>query len=193
MPSTGSSTATPRWAARSVSGRLPDFPWDRLVPWAEHARAHPDGVVDLSIGTPVDPTPQVVQDALAGAADSPGYPLTVGRVDLRQACVDWLERRFEVTGLGVDAVLPAIGSKELIAGLPSHLGLGPGDVVVTPALAYPTYEVGAVLAGATRGAHRLPDLGRPGAGRHGLGELPLEPDRPGAARRAPAQGPRLVP
>ncbi len=138
----------PRWAARAVSSRLPDFPWDKLAPYAERARAHPDGLVDLSVGTPVDPTPEVVQAALRGAADSPGYPLTIGRADLRQACADWLSRRFGVAGLGLDAVLPVIGSKELIASLPGHLGLGPGDTVVAPALAYPTYEVGAVLAGA---------------------------------------------
>ncbi len=62
--------------------------------------------------------------------------------------MDWLARRFGVTGLGLDGVLPSIGSKELIAGLPTHLGVGPGDLVVHPALAYPTYEVGAALAGA---------------------------------------------
>jgi succinyldiaminopimelate transaminase len=101
------------------------------------------------VGTPVDPTPEVVKRALRAAADAPGYPVTVGRAELRQACVDWLERRFGVQGLGLGNVLPAIGSKELIAALPTHLGLGPGDVVVTPALAYPTYEVGAALAGAT--------------------------------------------
>jgi succinyldiaminopimelate transaminase len=104
--------------------------------------------VDLSVGTPVDPTPQVVQEALAAAADSPGYPMTAGRADTRQACVDWLARRFDVTGLDASAVLPVIGSKELIASLPTQLGLGAGDLVVRPELAYPTYEVGAVLAGA---------------------------------------------
>ena len=138
----------PRWAARSVSTRLPDFPWDALVDAADRARAHPEGLVDLSVGTPVDPTPAVVRDALAAAADAPGYPLTIGRADLRQACVDWLGRRFGVTGLDPAAVLPTIGSKELIASLPGQLGLGPGDVVVAPDLAYPTYEVGAALAGA---------------------------------------------
>lgn len=142
------STGEPRWAARSVSRRLPDFPWDHLVPYAEQARSHPDGIVDLSVGTPVDPTPEVVQQALRDAADSPGYPLTIGRQDTRQACLDWMERRLGVTGVGLDGVLPVIGSKELIASMPGHLGLGPGDVVVAPALAYPTYEVGAVLAGA---------------------------------------------
>ena len=141
-------STSPWWAARSVSRTLPDFPWDHLTAYAARARRHPDGLVDLSVGTPVDPTPEVVQRALAEAADSPGYPLTVGRVDTRQAAVDWLGRRFGVTGLPLDAVLPVIGSKELIASLPSHLGLGDGDLVVAPALAYPTYEVGARLAGA---------------------------------------------
>jgi succinyldiaminopimelate transaminase len=144
----GAPTTSSWWAARSVSAALPDFPWDHLTAYGDRARAHEDGVVDLSVGTPVDPTPDVVQKALADAADSPGYPLTVGRLDARQAAVDWLSRRFGVTGLGADAVLPVIGSKELIASMPTHLGLGVGDLVVYPELAYPTYEVGARLAGA---------------------------------------------
>jgi succinyldiaminopimelate transaminase len=134
-----------------VSQRLPDFPWDKLAPAAERAREHPDGIVDLSIGTPVDPTPVSVQRALADAADSPGYPLTIGRVDTRQAALDWMERRLGVSGvdgLDTDAVIPAIGSKELIATLPLHLGVGAGDLVVIPELAYPTYDVGARLVGA---------------------------------------------
>ncbi|MCW2757342.1 MAG: N-succinyldiaminopimelate aminotransferase [Nocardioidaceae bacterium] len=134
---------------RSVSGRLPDFPWDHLTPYAVKARARPGGVVDLSVGTPVDPTPAVVQQALRDAADSPGYPVTIGLAETRQACIDWLARSHGVTGLDLSMVLPVIGSKELIASLPIHLGLGPGDLVVQPELAYPTYEVGAVLAGAS--------------------------------------------
>lgn len=149
QPASGSvPPPAPWWAARAVSGRLPDFPWDKLASYVDRARGHEGGLVDLSVGTPVDPTPEVVQRALREAADSPGYPLTVGRAQTRQACVDWLERRFGVTGLGLDAVLPVIGSKELIASMPGHLGLGPGDLVAYPRLAYPTYEVGAVLAGA---------------------------------------------
>ena len=136
-----------------VSERLPDFPWDRLTSFAATARSHPDGIVDLSVGTPVDPTPEVVQEAMVAAADSPGYPLTIGTPESRQAVLDWLARRHSVTadrvsGLGLDAVLPVVGSKELIASLPGHLGVGPGDLVAYPELAYPTYEVGAALAGA---------------------------------------------
>jgi len=90
----------------------------------------------------------VVQRALIAAADAPGYPLTIGLAETRQACIDWLARSFGVTGLGLDEVLPVIGSKELIASVAQHLGVGPGDLVVYPELAYPTYEVGAALVGA---------------------------------------------
>jgi hypothetical protein len=99
------------------------------------------------VGTPVDPTPEVVQKALREAADAPGYPLTAGREDTRQACLDWLAGH-GVTGLGLDQVLPVIGTKELVGSLALHLGVGPGDTVVLPELAYPTYAVGAALAGA---------------------------------------------
>jgi succinyldiaminopimelate transaminase len=127
---------------------LPDFPWDALVPLGDRARAHPEGIVDLSVGTPVDPTPDVVRDALVAATDSPGYPLTVGTPALRDAILGWLSRRAGAVGLGREHVLPSVGSKELIAGLALHLGLGAGDLVVAPRLAYPTYAVGAALAGA---------------------------------------------
>ena len=133
---------------RKVSQRLPDFPWDKLTTYAATARAHADGIVDLSVGTPVDPTPAVVQDALRAAADAPGYPTTIGLEATRQAAIDWLARRHGVTGLGLDAVLPVIGSKELIGSMAVHLGIGAGDLIGYPALAYPTYEVGAALAGA---------------------------------------------
>ena len=155
-----SETFLDRWSRGRVSRALPDFPWDHLTRAAERAREHPEGLVDLSVGTPVDPTPAVVQEALCVAADSPGYPATVGRAATRQACVDWLARRFGVSGLEVDSVLPVVGSKELIATLPSQLGLGPDDLVVVPELAYPTYGVGAALVGArTRATDSLTGLG----------------------------------
>ena len=130
-----------------MSARLPDFPWDALVPYGQRARSHPDGIVDLSVGTPVDPTPEVVQRALQDGSDAPGYPTTVGTVGLREAALGWLRRRFSAVDLDERCVLPTIGSKELVASLPAQLGLGPGDTVVVPELAYPTYEVGARLAG----------------------------------------------
>lgn len=132
-----------------LTGALPDFPWDTLVPYADKARSHPGGIVDLSVGTPVDPTPAVVRDALAAATDSPGYPTTHGTAELRDAVVRWFARRRGVPGLDPADVLPTVGSKELVALLPSLLGLGAGDVVLHPAAAYPTYDVGARLAGAT--------------------------------------------
>ncbi|HLV03673.1 succinyldiaminopimelate transaminase [uncultured Georgenia sp.] len=127
---------------------LPSFPWDSLTGARERAQAHPGGIVDLSVGTPVDPTPSLVQDALVAAADSPGYPTTQGTDELRRAIVDWFARRRNVPGLTPEQVLPTIGSKELVAFLPALLGLGEGDVVVHPQIAYPTYDVGARLAGA---------------------------------------------
>lgn len=127
---------------------MPDFPWDKLTSFADRARAHPGGIVNLSVGTPVDPTPAVVQAAMASATDDPGYPTTIGLPETRQAAVDWLSRRFGVTGLGLDGVLPLIGSKEFIASAALHLGVGADDLIVYPRLAYPTYEVGAALVGA---------------------------------------------
>ncbi|MCF6376726.1 succinyldiaminopimelate transaminase [Nocardioides KLBMP 9356] len=133
---------------RKVSERLPDFPWDKLTAHAATARSHADGIVDLSVGTPVDATPEVVQEALRAAADAPGYPTTIGLEATRRAAIDWLARRHGVTGLGLDGLLPVIGSKELIGSMALHLGIGAGDLIGYPALAYPTYEVGAALAGA---------------------------------------------
>ena len=132
----------------TLAARFPDFPWDLLAPFVERARRHPQGAIDLSVGTPVDPTPEVARTALAAAANAPGYPTTAGLPALREACAQWL-RRAHGLDVGPDAVLPCIGSKELVASLPLILGLGAGDVVVVPRVAYPTYAVGAALAGAT--------------------------------------------
>ncbi|PJJ62259.1 succinyldiaminopimelate transaminase [Compostimonas suwonensis] len=129
--------------------QLPDYPWDLMGPFVERASRHPHGVVDLSIGSPVDPTPLIIREALATATDAHAYPTTAGAPALREAIVGWFERRRGVSGLGADAVLPTIGSKELVAWLPFMLGLGAGDVVVHPRAAYPTYAIGAAIAEAT--------------------------------------------
>jgi succinyldiaminopimelate transaminase len=91
----------------------------------------------------------VVRDALVAASDAPGYPQTYGTPPLREAVAAWFARRRGVPDVDPDGVLPTIGSKELVAWLPTLLGLGPGDVVVHPEIAYPSYDVGARLAGAT--------------------------------------------
>lgn len=130
------------------SAALPEFPWDTLADVTALARSHPDGIVDLSVGTPVDPVAPVIRDALAAASSAPGYPTTAGTQALRTAAAAALQRRYGITDLAPDAVLPVIGTKELIAWLPTLLAIGAGDTVVVPELAYPTYEVGALLAGA---------------------------------------------
>ncbi|MGY1622121.1 succinyldiaminopimelate transaminase [Geodermatophilus sp. SYSU D00965] len=141
---------------------MPDFPWDSLVGARAKAARHPGGVVDLSIGTPVDDTPDVLAAALAGAGNAPGYPTALGTTDVRTAAAEWLRRRLGVhlaDPLGADpSVIPTIGSKELVALLPTMLGLRGGGTVVVPEVAYPTYEVGAVLAGlAVRRTDTPPD------------------------------------
>jgi succinyldiaminopimelate transaminase len=132
----------------TLAARLPVFTWDRIAPLREKANLHPNGPVDLSMGTPVDPVPDVIRAALAAASDAPGYPATWGTPRLRTSAAGWLAREHGVA-VSPDDVLPVVGTKEFIAWLPTMLGLGPGDVMVQPALAYPTYDIGARLAGAT--------------------------------------------
>lgn len=128
---------------------LPDFPWDSLAGAKATAQSHPDGIVNLSVGTPVDPTPRLLQDALTAASDAPGYPQVWGTPDLREAVTGWFARRRNAPDVDPDSVLPVVGSKEFVAWLPTLLGLDAGDSVGFPQLAYPTYDVGARLAGAT--------------------------------------------
>ena len=120
---------------------LPDFPWDALAPYAEIARAHALGAIDLSQGTPVDPTPELIQSALRASSDSPRYPLTAGTKDLQSAIRSWAINHLGASG-DFD-VLPVIGSKELVAWLPTILE---SKKVIYPEVAYPTYLVGALLA-----------------------------------------------
>lgn len=128
---------------------LPAYPWQLLAPYKSRANAHPDGMVDLSIGAPVDPTPHVIQSALAAASDWPGYPGSSGTDELREAVAAWYQRRRGVNGLTKANVAATVGSKEFIAWLPLLMGLRPGDVIVYPRVAYPTYDIGAILVGAT--------------------------------------------
>lgn len=128
--------------------RLPEYPWEKLKPLREVAAKHPLGLLDLSVGSPVDPTPSVIQEALDSSSNAPGYPTTWGSLTLRDAISGWYERRRGVLRLTTNHVLPTIGSKEFISWLPIMLGIGPGDVIVQPRIAYTAYEVGAAFAGA---------------------------------------------
>ena len=126
-----------------MRAQLPDFPWDALVPFGDKARSHPNGIIDLSQGTPVDPTPEFIQKAFRDASNSPSYPFTAGTNELRAAIKTWATKRLGATG-DFD-VLPVIGSKELVAWLPTILEV---KKVLIPEIAYPTYHVGALLASA---------------------------------------------
>ncbi|MGP9694904.1 succinyldiaminopimelate transaminase [Brachybacterium sp. AOP25-B2-12] len=135
---------------RSLAARLPEFPWDTLAAHRARAQQHPDGIVDLSVGTPVDPTPRRIQEALADGADSHGYPTTVGTPALRDALVRFVRRHLAAPPETDHAhVLATVGSKELVAQLPFQLGIGADGAVAFPHIAYPTYEMGTIFVGAT--------------------------------------------
>ena len=138
------STAAPR------SGFVPPpYPHDRLATLRRLADALPGGVVDCSVGTPVDPMPELALEALRGAAPgSTGYPPSIGTPALRDAAARWIRRRFGVS-VTSDDVIACVGTKEFVASLPHYLFLrDPSrDTVLYPGVAYPTYEMGATLAG----------------------------------------------
>src|SRR5581483_5853834 len=129
--------------------RPPVYPYARLDALKQRAEAAPGGLVDLSIGTPMDPVPECVVRALADAGPgSNGYPRAVGAPALRAAAAGWLERAFGVT-VDPAAVVNVIGTKEVVASLPHLLRLrDPArDTVLYPAVSYPTYAMGAELGG----------------------------------------------
>jgi aspartate/methionine/tyrosine aminotransferase len=124
-----------------LTHKLPDFPWDALAPYGATAKAHPQGIIDLSVGTPVDPTPEFIQLALRESSNSPSYPVTIGTPELRASITEWAKEKLGASG--DFAVLPLIGSKEFVAWLPTFLT---AKSVLYPEVAYPTYLVGSLLA-----------------------------------------------
>jgi succinyldiaminopimelate transaminase len=138
----------------------PPYPYDRLASLAAVAEAHGGGAVDLSIGTPCDPPPAAVVRALGESGTERGYPPSVGSAALRQAVARWVGRRF---GVAVDAaqVAACVGTKEFVATTAWFLRLRSPerDTVLVPAVAYPTYAMGARLAGC-----RVVEVGGPGGG-----------------------------
>jgi succinyldiaminopimelate transaminase len=134
----------------------PPYPYDRLTTLSEVASRHSGGVIDLSIGTPCDPPPREVIEALAASRAERGYPPSVGTVRFRKAGAGWIGRRF---GVEVDprALAACVGTKEFVASVAWYLRLRAPerDTVLCPALAYPTYALGAELAGCR--AVRIPE------------------------------------
>lgn len=126
----------------------PPYPYDRLAPLAEVAVDHPGGMVDLSIGAPFDPPPAEAMAVLSDASTARRYPPSVGTDEYRHAAADWLGRRFDVD-VPASAVAACMGTKELVAGTPHWLRLRrpERDTVLYPAVSYPTYAMGATLAG----------------------------------------------
>jgi succinyldiaminopimelate transaminase len=125
----------------------PPYPYDRLDRLIPVAEAHVGGVVDLSIGTPIDPPPSAVIAAFSTSGLERGYPPSIGTEALRQAAARWMRRRFEVD-VPIASIGATVGSKEFVATLPQwlHLRTPDRDTVLYPAASYPTYEMGAILA-----------------------------------------------
>lgn len=127
------------------------YRWERLAASKKIAAAYPDGMIDLSVGSPVDDVPPSVRTALVKASNDSnayGYPATVGTEQLQKALFEWFKsaRKVDLTGLGA-RVIPSVGSKEAVALMASLLQLPQGSTVVQPAISYPTYEIGTQLAG----------------------------------------------
>jgi succinyldiaminopimelate transaminase len=126
----------------------PPYPYDRLDKFAVLGAHHEGGIVDLSIGTPCDPPPAAVLEALATSNSERGYPPSIGSAALRQAIRSWIDRRFAID-VPLTQIAACIGTKEFVATTPQYLRLRTPsrDTVLYPAIAYPTYEMGATLAG----------------------------------------------
>jgi succinyldiaminopimelate transaminase len=127
----------------------PPYPYDRLDEILAAAEQHDGGAIDLSIGTPCDPAPDAVVAALCAGDTARGYPPSIGTKDLRAAAAGWIERRLGAAVDPATQLAACVGTKEFVASLPQYLKLrDPSrDTVLYPAISYPTYEMGATLAG----------------------------------------------
>jgi succinyldiaminopimelate transaminase len=146
-----------------VAFQLPPYPYDRVAALGKLAEALPGGVVDCSIGTPCDAPPPGVIEALSSSGSERGYPASAGSPALIGAAAAWLERRFGLPAVPAGSVAACVGTKELVASVPHVLRLRQPerDTVLYPAVSYPTYAMGAALAGCR--AVPVPPLpGRPG-------------------------------
>ncbi len=126
----------------------PPYPYERIDRFKPYGEAFDGGLIDLSIGTPFDPPPLAVIEALSTSGAERGYPPSIGSVPLREAIHRWMGRRFDID-LSPDHVAAAIGTKEFVGTLPQWMRLRrpDRDTVLYPEIAYPTSEMGAILAG----------------------------------------------
>jgi succinyldiaminopimelate transaminase len=126
----------------------PPYPFDRLDAFQKIAASHDGGIVDLSIGTPCDPPPDAVVAALSQSGSERGYPASIGTEALRRSVARWMGRTFAID-VPISRIAACIGTKEFVATTPHYMKLRrPNrDTVIYPAVAYPTYEMGAILAG----------------------------------------------
>ncbi|HNI34320.1 MAG TPA: pyridoxal phosphate-dependent aminotransferase [Microthrixaceae bacterium] len=126
----------------------PPYPYDRLAPIAEIAALHDGGAIELSVGDPCDPPPPAAVAALGGSGRERNYPFSIGGADYRDAAAEWIRRRLGVE-LGSAKLAACVGTKEFVAGLPHLLRLRRPDLdtVLYPAVSYPSYAMGATLAG----------------------------------------------
>jgi N-succinyldiaminopimelate aminotransferase len=133
---------------------LQPYPFERLASLRVGVIPNPAlAPINLSIGEPQHPTPQLVLDALIGAlAGTAKYPATKGSDELRGAVARWLERRFKLPASAVSAdhmVLPANGTREALFAIAQCLiDRSPGKSrVLMPNPFYQIYEGAALLAG----------------------------------------------
>jgi len=135
-------------ARPGVSFEPPAYPYERLDGLKRIAEAFDGGPIDCSIGTPIDPPPEFVIEELARALGARGYPPSAGTPAYREAAAAWLRRRFDVEADAND-VVACVGTKEFVASLAGflHLRLPERDTVLYPEVSYPTYAMGATLAG----------------------------------------------
>lgn len=127
----------------------PPYPYDRLddlKPLADH---HEGGIVDCSIGTPIDPPPDRVVEALASSGMERSYPPSIGTLAFREKVAEWMLDSFGCNIDPASQIAAAVGTKEFVAGLPHWMKLRSPDrdTVLYPSVSYPSYEMGATLAG----------------------------------------------
>lgn len=130
---------------------LQPYPFERLRHLFTGVTPQPNlSAISLGIGEPRHPAPSLVLQALTANMEAlSAYPATAGSLDLRQACANWVERRYQVTLDPSHQVLPVNGSREALFAFAQTVMDGtPGSLVVCPNPFYQIYEGAALLAGA---------------------------------------------